>query len=131
VDAGRLETAVGRLSGGNQQKALVGRYLLGSKVKVLLVDEPTRGVDVGGRAAIHRVLLSAAAEGITVIFASSDLEEMLELAMIVVTMRAGRVVGVYRDGVSRHVMLTDLTHRHAGATTDVADPSHDEAEPVR
>jgi ABC-type sugar transport system ATPase subunit len=131
VDAGRLETAVGRLSGGNQQKALVGRYLLGSKVKVLLVDEPTRGVDVGGRAAIHRVLLGAAAEGITVIFASSDLEEMLELAMIVVTMRAGRVVGVYRDGVSRPVMLTDLTHRRAGATTDVADPGHDEAEPVR
>ncbi len=131
VDAGRLETAVGQLSGGNQQKALVGRYLLGSSVKVLLVDEPTRGVDVGGRAAIHRVLLSAAAEGTTVIFASSDLEEMLELAMIVVTMRAGRVVGVYRDGVSRHVMLTDLTHRRGGETTDVAEPGHDEAEPVR
>ena len=110
VDTNRLDHAVGLLSGGNQQKALVGRYLLGSDIKVLLVDEPTRGVDIGGRAAIHRLLASAAEEGMAVIFATSDLEELLELAMTVITMRAGRIVGVYPDGVSRQVMLSDLTH---------------------
>ena len=111
VDVNRLDGPVGLLSGGNQQKTLVGRYLLGSDVRVLLVDGPTRGVDIGGRAAIHRLLAAAAVDGITVIFATSDLEELLELAMTVITMRAGRVVGVYPDGVSRQAMLSDLTHR--------------------
>ncbi|MFZ1994207.1 MAG: ATP-binding cassette domain-containing protein, partial [Solirubrobacteraceae bacterium] len=111
VDTSRLENPVGLLSGGNQQKTLVGRYLLGSDVTVLLVDEPTRGVDIGGRAAIHRLLVSAAQDGLVVIFATSDLEELLELAMTVITMRAGRIVGVYPEGVSRQAMLADLTHR--------------------
>jgi ABC-type sugar transport system ATPase subunit len=114
VDTARLERPIGELSGGNQQKALVGRYLLGSGIEVLLVDEPTRGVDIGGRAAIHRLLLGAAGEGITVIFASSDLEEMVELAMHVITMRSGRIVGDYPDGASRQTMLADLTHKVDG-----------------
>jgi ABC-type sugar transport system ATPase subunit len=123
VDATRLDSPVGLLSGGNQQKALVGRYLLGSDIAVLLVDEPTRGVDIGGRAAIHRLLASAAEQGMAVIFATSDLEELLELATTVITMRAGRVVGVYPDRVSRQAMLSDLTHRtdaDLAATTGAA-----------
>ena len=110
------------LSGGNQQKTLVGRYLLSSDVRVLLVDEPTRGVDVAGRAAIHRLLIRAAAEGMTVIFATSELEELLELAKTVITMRAGRIVGVYPDGVSRQVILSDLTHRSGGTVGSAARP---------
>lgn len=120
VDASRLVGPVGVLSGGNQQKTLVGRYLLSSDVRVLLVDEPTRGVDVAGRAAIHRLLIGAAAEGMTVIFATSDLEELLELAATVITMRAGRVVGVYPDGVSRQAILSDLTHRSDEAVGSAA-----------
>jgi ABC-type sugar transport system ATPase subunit len=111
VAADRLDAPVGVLSGGNQQKTLLGRYLMRPDVRVLLVDEPTRGVDIGGRAAIHALLRSAAEEGRTVVFASSDLDELLELAMTVITMRAGRTVGVYPDGVSRQAMLSDLTHR--------------------
>jgi ABC-type sugar transport system ATPase subunit len=111
VAADRLDAAVGVLSGGNQQKALVGRYLLRDDVRVLLVDEPTRGVDIGGRAAIHDLLRRAADDGRVVIFASSDLDELIELGMTVITMRAGRTVGVYPDGVSRQAMLADLTHR--------------------
>lgn len=107
----RLEHAVGLLSGGNQQKALVGRYALDRSVRVLLVDEPTRGVDVGGRAAIHDLLSRAAAEGLTVVFATSDLEELLELANTVITMRAGNIVGVYHGDVSHQTVLADLTHR--------------------
>ena len=111
VDPGRLGQPVGLLSGGNQQKALVGRYLQSADVSVLLVDEPTRGVDIGGRAVIHRLLREAAGTGMAVIFATSDLDELLELAMTAITMRSGRVVGVYPDGVSRQVLLSDLTHR--------------------
>jgi len=113
VAADRLDAPVGVLSGGNQQKTLVGRYLLRDDIKALLVDEPTRGVDIGGRAAIHELLRAAADENRAVIFASSDLDELLELATTVITMRAGRIVGVYPDGVSRQTMLTDLTHGRA------------------
>jgi ABC-type sugar transport system ATPase subunit len=111
VAADRLDAPVGVLSGGNQQKALVGRHLMRDDVRVLLVDEPTRGVDIGGRAAIHALLRAAADDGKAVVFASSDLDELLELAMTVITMRAGRIVGAYPDGVSRQAMLSDLTHR--------------------
>jgi ABC-type sugar transport system ATPase subunit len=111
IDSQRLGEPVSVLSGGNQQKTLVGRYLERSPVRVLLVDEPTRGVDIGGRSVIHRLLREAARAGMTVIFATSDLEELLELAETVITMRAGEVVGVYPDGVSRQTMLADLTHR--------------------
>jgi ABC-type sugar transport system ATPase subunit len=111
VATDRLDAAVGVLSGGNQQKTLVGRYLLRDDVRVLLVDEPTRGVDIGGRAAIHGLLRGAADDGHVVIFASSDLDELIELGTVVITMRAGRKVGVYPDGISRQAMLADLTHR--------------------
>jgi ABC-type sugar transport system ATPase subunit len=119
VPVDRLDSPVRVLSGGNRQKALLGRYLHDPAVKVLLVDEPTRGVDVRGRAAIHRLLTSAAQEGMVVVFATSDLEELLELAMTVITMRGGRVIGVYPDGASRSTILSDLTHKAEGTPTGV------------
>ncbi|MGH2863334.1 MAG: sugar ABC transporter ATP-binding protein [Solirubrobacteraceae bacterium] len=118
VAADRVEHPVGLLSGGNQQKAFVGRYVLDQSVRVLLVDEPTRGVDVGGRAAIHDLLTNAAREGLTVIFATSDLEELLELATTVITMRAGHVVGVYANDVSHQTVLADLTHRDGAESAE-------------
>ena len=111
VPADRLAEPVGVLSGGNQQKVLMARHLLDPGVSVLLVDEPTRGVDVGGRAAIHRLLREAAEQGQVVIFASSELDELLELAETIVTMRSGRVIATYTEGASREELLSDLTHR--------------------
>ncbi len=111
VPADRLAEPVGVLSGGNQQKTLLGRYLLDSGVSVLLVDEPTRGVDVGGRAAIHELLREAARQGQVVVFASSELDELLELGETIVTMRSGRVISTYAEGSSREDLLSDLTHR--------------------
>lgn len=88
VDVGR---PVGTLSGGNQQKVVVGRWLLGD-TRLLLLDEPTRGVDVGARAELYRVIRRLAAEGVGVLLVSSEVPEVLGLADRVLVMREGRVV---------------------------------------
>ena len=115
ISLARLQTPVSQLSGGNQQKVLVGRNLADSTVKVLLLDEPTRGVDVGGRGAIHRVLREAADQGMAVVFASTELDELVELADTVVTMREGRVVSVYEGGATETAVLNDITHSGGAA----------------
>ena len=80
------------LSGGNQQKLLFARMLLCGP-RVLVADEPTRGVDVGAKRAIYDLLVSLADEGLGVLLISSELEEVLGLAHRVLVMRAGRIVG--------------------------------------
>jgi ABC-type sugar transport system ATPase subunit len=111
VDRGRLGEAVGRLSGGNQQKTFLGRCLERDDMLVLLLDEPTRGVDVGGRADIHALLRGLAANGAAVVFASSDLDEVLALAHEVVVMRAGRIVSRRSVAETDSVrLLSDMTH---------------------
>ncbi|MEQ4303669.1 sugar ABC transporter ATP-binding protein [Plantactinospora sp. B6F1] len=79
------------LSGGNQQKVVVGRWLLGD-TKLLLLDEPTRGVDVGARAELYQVIRGLAARGVGVLLVSSEVPEVLGLADRVLVMREGRVV---------------------------------------
>ncbi|MEV0895189.1 sugar ABC transporter ATP-binding protein [Actinoplanes sp. NPDC049802] len=79
------------LSGGNQQKVVVGRWLLGD-TRLLLLDEPTRGVDVGARAELYRVIRGLAAEGVGVLLVSSEVPEVLGLSDRVLVMREGRVV---------------------------------------
>jgi ribose transport system ATP-binding protein len=98
VRAPSLETPVGRLSGGNQQKVVLARWLVSgesqdSPLKVLVVDEPTRGVDVGARAEIYAVLRSLADEGLGVLIITSDLAEALAVCDRLLVMRAGRIVG--------------------------------------
>jgi rhamnose transport system ATP-binding protein len=105
----RLADPVLTLSGGNQQKVFVGRSLGRDDVHVLLLDEPTRGVDIGGRAAIHRLLRDAADAGLVVIFASTELEELLELGDVILTMRDGRVVDTYEGGADGAVLMRDMT----------------------
>ncbi len=109
LPAGRLGEPVTALSGGNQQKVFVGRCLGRQDVHVLLLDDPTRGVDVGGRSAIHRLLREAARAGMVVVFASTELEELLELGDVIITMRDGRVVGRYEAGVDGAALLRDMT----------------------
>ncbi|OZV84395.1 sugar ABC transporter ATP-binding protein [Micromonospora echinospora] len=79
------------LSGGNQQKVVVGRWLLGD-TRLLLLDEPTRGVDVGARAELYQVIRQLAARGVGVLLVSSEVPEVLGLADRVLVMREGRVV---------------------------------------
>ncbi|WP_328535509.1 sugar ABC transporter ATP-binding protein [Streptomyces sp. NBC_00344] len=87
----RLGDSVGVLSGGNQQKVVLAKWLA-TGPKVLIVDEPTRGIDVGTKAEVHRLLSSLAAEGLAVLMVSSDLPEVLGMADRVLVMREGRLV---------------------------------------
>lgn len=87
-----ISTPVQHLSGGNQQKVLVGKFLV-SKPRVLILDEPTRGVDVGAKAEIHRLIGQLAEQGMAVLMISSDLPEVLALADRILVMREGRLAG--------------------------------------
>jgi rhamnose transport system ATP-binding protein len=80
------------LSGGNQQKLLLGKWLAASP-KVLLLDEPTRGVDVGAKQEVHRLIRQLAEQGLATLLISSDLPELLALSDRIIVMRAGRVFG--------------------------------------
>jgi ribose transport system ATP-binding protein len=83
--------AAGTLSGGNQQKVVLARWLLGS-TRLLLLDEPTRGVDVGARSELYAVIRRLAGQGIGVLLVSSEVPEVLGLADRVLVMREGRIV---------------------------------------
>ncbi|MBX9583292.1 MAG: ATP-binding cassette domain-containing protein, partial [Gemmataceae bacterium] len=83
---------VRNLSGGNQQKVVLARWLLADP-KVLIVDEPTRGVDVGAKAEIHALLFDVARRGAAVVVISSDLPEVLAVADRILVMRDGRLAG--------------------------------------
>lgn len=87
-----FESEVGRLSGGNQQKVVLGRWLM-APLRALLLDEPTRGVDVATKAEIYHRLRDLAAAGTGVLFASSDMLELIGLADRVIVMRDGEIVG--------------------------------------
>ncbi len=102
----------GTLSGGNQQKVLFARWLFKSP-RVLVADEPTRGVDIGAKLAIYELIQSLASEGIAVLLISSEHEEVLGLAHRVLVMRAGRVVAeldeetMSEDAVLRAALAAD------------------------
>jgi ABC-type sugar transport system ATPase subunit len=115
LDSRRVGHAVGSLSGGNQQRVFVGRSLARDDVRVLLLDDPTRGVDVGGRAALHALLRTAANRGMAVLFSSTELEELLDLADVVVTMHKGVVVQRHAGDTAGAVLLREMTHGAAGA----------------
>jgi ribose transport system ATP-binding protein len=87
-----MSQSVGTLSGGNQQKVVLARWLTGH-VDVLLLDEPTRGVDVGARGEIYRIITDLAASGMAVVMASSDMPEVLSLSHRAYVMREGALVG--------------------------------------
>ncbi|WP_033342454.1 sugar ABC transporter ATP-binding protein [Catenuloplanes japonicus] len=88
---GRLSDAVGTLSGGNQQKVVLAKWLA-TGPKLLIVDEPTRGIDVGTKAEVHRLMSSLAADGMAVVMVSSELPEVLGMADRVLVLREGHLV---------------------------------------
>jgi inositol transport system ATP-binding protein len=85
--------AIGTLSGGNQQKVILARCMA-LRPRVLIVDEPTRGIDVGAKAEVHQVLFDMARAGIAVVVISSELPEVMAVSDHIVTFREGRITGV-------------------------------------
>jgi ABC-type sugar transport system ATPase subunit len=92
VRAPSIETAVAGLSGGNQQKVAIAKWLA-RQAKLLIVDEPTRGVDVGAKAAIHQLVDDLAQQGVAIMLISSELPEVLNLSTRIIVMRQGKIVG--------------------------------------
>lgn len=88
-----IEDMVSSLSGGNQQKVVLAKCLL-SDPKVLIMDEPTRGIDVGAKAAIYHIMIELAKQGIAIIMISSELPELIGMSDRVMVMSGGRVTGV-------------------------------------
>ncbi len=95
----------GKLSGGNQQKVMLAKWLE-TKPRILIFDEPTRGVDVGAKAEVHNIIRQLAKDGVAVIVISSDLPEVLALADRVLVMREGRQMGIFaiEDSTQENIM---------------------------
>ena len=89
-----LNSPVGALSGGNQQKVMLAKWL-NMAPRLLIVDEPTRGIDIGAKAEVHQILHELAAAGVAIMIISSDLPEVLSLADRIVVMREGRIAGEF------------------------------------
>jgi len=101
------------LSGGNQQKVVLGKWLALSP-NVLLLDEPTRGVDVGAKEEIYRLMEQLAGEGVAILFASSEMEEILGMADRALVMHEGRITGqLQRDQLSEESIMHLATGRAA------------------
>jgi rhamnose transport system ATP-binding protein len=109
------EALGGSLSGGNQQKVALARWLA-TKPRLLILDEPTQGVDVGAKSEIHRIIRGLAAEGIAVLLISSDLPEVLGMSDRIGVMRGGRLVRLLPGGTDAHeVMAAALGQEGAAA----------------
>jgi ABC-type sugar transport system ATPase subunit len=103
------EQLIASLSGGNQQKVALARWLA-LRPKVLIVDEPTRGIDVGAKVEVHNLLFEMARSGIAVIAISSELPEILAISDRIVTMREGRVTGqINCEDATEEILMSMMT----------------------
>lgn len=108
------EKAVGLLSGGNQQKVVLGKWLM-RDLKVLIVDEPTAGIDVGAKDEIYSILRGLADQGVLVILVSSDLQELLRVSDRILVMRKGQIVKEFAEG---SVTQSDILAAASGMIDD-------------
>jgi rhamnose transport system ATP-binding protein len=116
IRAFSIEQVVGKLSGGNQQKVVVGKWLA-TKPRILIVDEPTRGIDVGAKAEIHRLMSELASQGLAIIMISSELPEILGMSDRIVVMRNGKFVAEYtRDAATQEKIAAAMMSDNAQQT---------------
>jgi ABC-type sugar transport system ATPase subunit len=105
VRAPGVEALIAGLSGGNQQKIVLAKWLA-ARCRILILDEPTRGVDVGAKAEIHALIDELAAAGNAVILISSELPEILNLSTRIVVLREGRIAGeLPRAGATQDAVM--------------------------
>lgn len=102
-----MEEPILNLSGGNQQKVLIARWLL-TKPRILILDEPTRGIDVGAKAEIHRMISDLAGQGVAVIMISSEMPEILGMSDRIMTVRQGRVAGILERAEANQVKIMEM-----------------------
>jgi inositol transport system ATP-binding protein len=102
-----MNEVIQNLSGGNQQKVLIGRWLL-TKPKILILDEPTRGIDVGAKAEIHRLVSQLAGQGVAVLMISSEMPEVLGMSDRVMVMHEGRLTGIVDRAQADQVTIMEL-----------------------
>jgi len=107
--AAALSVPVGTLSGGNQQKVVIGKWLA-TNPKVIILDEPTKGIDIGSKAAVHAFISELAAEGLSIIMISSELPEIIGMSDRVMVMREGLMEGVFeRASLDAEVLVRAAT----------------------
>jgi rhamnose transport system ATP-binding protein len=123
IRAPSVEVEVSRLSGGNQQKVMLSKWL-NTKPRLLILDEPTRGIDVGAKAEVHQMIDDLAAEGIAIILISSDLPEVLAMSDRVLVMREGRQAGVFsrREATQERILAAAMGQPETLAS-QVTEPS--------
>jgi inositol transport system ATP-binding protein len=102
-----MNEVVQNLSGGNQQKVLIGRWLL-TQPRILILDEPTRGIDVGAKAEIHGLVTQLAGQGVAVLMISSEMPEVLGMSDRVMVMHEGRLTGIVERKDADQVTIMDL-----------------------
>jgi rhamnose transport system ATP-binding protein len=124
IRGAKVSDPVSRLSGGNQQKVVLAKSLA-REPQILLLDEPTRGIDVGAKSEIYRLIDDLAKEGKAILLISSELEEVLSMSDRIVVMREGRVTGEFRRGeASQEQVMTAAT---GGRDRRAANGSREEA----
>ena len=111
IKATSLEVPVNHLSGGNQQKVVLGKWLM-TRPKVLFLDEPTRGIDVGAKAEIHALMAELAHEGVAIVFVSSELPEILGMSDRVLVLHEGSVTGEF---INHNLTQEEILRCAAGA----------------
>lgn len=113
------ENAVSSLSGGNQQKVVIGKALM-TKPKILLMDEPSRGIDVGAKAEVFREMRRLAAEGMGILFVTSDLDEVMSLSDRIIVMSNGRITGHWdREKTNESMVIAASAVGHAPKHTSL------------
>ena len=116
IRAASIEQEIRNLSGGNQQKVVLARWLL-RRPTILLLDDPTAGIDVGAKGEIHDLIKRLAAEGLTVIISSSEFPELLEVCHRILVIKGGRIV---READPGQVSEAELVHAASATTVEVA-----------
>ena len=107
-----LDTAVGNLSGGNQQKVALARWLA-TNPSIIILDEPTQGVDVGAKAEIHRLMGELAQRGLAIILISSELPEVLGMSDRIAVMHGGKIAGLLARAEATQEKILEMALGHA------------------
>lgn len=111
VKTPKQQTKIGSLSGGNQQKVIIGRWLL-TEPEVLLLDEPTRGIDVGAKYEIYQLMISLAEKGKSIIMASSEMPELLGICDRILVVSNGRIAGIVDAKATNQEELMSLSAKY-------------------